>query len=139
MNATFLDAIIKGGTIAPSVNQCGFSIGAHNDSTFGSDDATRERCRERGVQFQAYSPLGGLSGVDVLHNPRVEAVAARHNVSTAAVALRWLVQQGLPFVTSSIKRDYDVEDLAVVGIGPDAALGRRLVLAEAEMAALAAI
>ena len=34
---------------------------------------------------------------------------------------------------------YDVEDLAVVGIGPDAALGRRLVLAEAEMAALAAI
>ena len=45
----------------------------------------------------------------------------------------------MPFVTSSMERDYDVEDLAVVGIGPGAARGRRLVLAEAEMAALAAI
>jgi diketogulonate reductase-like aldo/keto reductase len=139
MNASFLDAIIHGSTIPPSVNQCGFSVGAHNTSTFGSDAATRERCRDRGVRYQAYSPLGGLSGVDVLHHPQVKAIAAHHGASTATVALRWVVQQSIPFVTSSMDRQYDIEDLAAAGAGPNAAKGKQLVLSQAEMAVLSAI
>jgi diketogulonate reductase-like aldo/keto reductase len=131
-----LDAIIKGGTIPPAVNQCGMSVGAHNSSTFGSDRTTLERCRDRGVTYQAYSPLGGLSGVDILRNPTVEAVAARHHASTATVALRWLVQQGVPFVTSSTKAGYDLEDLSTRVVGNRSGA---LWLSDAEMALLATV
>jgi diketogulonate reductase-like aldo/keto reductase len=84
------------------------------------------------VQYEAYSPLGGLSGLDILSNPAVEAVAARHNASTATVALRWVVQQEVPFVTSSTKEGYDLEDLGAVGSGA-------VLLSPSEMAALSAI
>jgi diketogulonate reductase-like aldo/keto reductase len=143
MNATLLDAIAADARarrqpdgIVPAVNQVGFSIGAHNDSVFGSDAATFARCRALGIHYQAYSPLGGLSGIDVLHAPAVEAVAAAHNTSTATVALRWVVQQGLPFVTSSTDAGYDLEDLAAAANGSSSGA---VVLSAAEMAALAAV
>ena len=44
-------------------------------------------------------------------DPTVKAVAARHNRTAAAVALRWVVQQGVPVATSSGKESYDVYDL----------------------------
>ena len=57
------------------------------------------------------------------------AVAAAHNRSAAAVALRWVVQQGVPVVTSSDKAEYDEEDLAVFDFN----------LTAAEMESLAAV
>ena len=51
---------------------------------------TLAKCREKGITYSAYSPLGGLSGVEVLRNPIVSAVGAAHNKSTAQVALRWV-------------------------------------------------
>ena len=136
MNATMLDAIVddvhaRADGIMPAVNQVGFSIGAHNDSVFGSDAATRASCVLHGVQYEAYSPLGGLSGVDVLRDPTVQRIAATHNASTATVALRWVVQQGVPFVTSSTDAAYDREDLAAALNGT--------VLSAMEMAMLTAI
>ena len=137
MNATMLEAIVadaagRADGIAPAVNQVGFSIGAHSDSVLGSDAATMAACKRHGVQYEAYSPLGGLSGVDVLRHPVVLRVAAAHNASAATVALRWVVQQGVPFVTSSTSAAYDAEDLA-------AATQNATVLTAEEMAALAAI
>merc|ERR1712050_763747 len=100
MDAILKDVQSRSDGIKPVVNQVGFSIGAHNDTVFGSDPATQAFCGKHGVRYEAYSPLGGLSGIDVLHNPTVERVAAAHNASSATVALRWVVQQGVPFVTS---------------------------------------
>ena len=68
--------------------------------------------------------LGGTSRV--LHDPTVLAVAAAHNRSAAAVALRWVVQQGVPVVTSSDKAEYDDEDLAVFDFNLTAAEMERL-------------
>ena len=59
----FLSSDIK---VKPAVNQCGFSIGAHNISKLGRNDETRAYCQSQGIAYQAYSPLGGLSDVDVL-------------------------------------------------------------------------
>ena len=78
------------------------------------------------MTYSAYSPLGGLSGIDVLHDPVVERIAAAHNTSTAQVALRWVVQQGVVAVTASDKASYDVSDLNIFGFE----------LTEADMAAL---
>ena len=100
--------------IAPAVNQVGFSVGAHSDSVLGSDAATMAACKRHGVQYEAYSPLGGLSGVDVLRHPVVLRVAAAHNASAATVALRWVVQQGVPFVVHSRSASHLRDDLAAV-------------------------
>ena len=59
----------------------------------------------------------------------VEASAAAHNRAAAAIALRWVVQQGFPIVTSSDSREYDEEDLAIFSFN----------LTEAEMVKLAAV
>ena len=40
-------------------------------------------------------------------------MAAAHNKSTAQVALRYVVQQGIVAVTSSNVEEYDVSDLEV--------------------------
>ena len=97
----------------PVVNQCGFSIGGHNDSKFGRDFGTLDKCREKKITYSAYSPLGGLSGVDVLSNPKVVAVGKAHNKSSAQVALRWVTQQGVVAVTASTKASHLAGDLDI--------------------------
>lgn len=108
----FLSSDIK---IKPAVNQCGYSIGAHNRSDAGGDDATRIYCQSQGIAYQAYSPLGGLSGIDVLGDKDVNAIALAHKVSAAQVALRWVAQQGALFVTAGSKSEYLQEDLDIYG------------------------
>jgi 2,5-diketo-D-gluconate reductase B len=66
-----------------------------------------------GTVFQAYSPLGHGKA---MKNAAVVKIAADHKVSTAQVALAWIVQQGHALVTSSNDLDYDKEDLAVADV-----------------------
>jgi diketogulonate reductase-like aldo/keto reductase len=42
---------------------------------------------------------------------QVVEVAAAHNVSSAQVGLKWIVQQGLPLTTAVWRLDYMLEDL----------------------------
>jgi len=101
-----IDALLKVATIKPAVNQCEFSISNHDDATF-------QHCQELNITYSAYSPLGGLSGVDILHHPDVANVAATHAKSTAQVALRWVVQQGVVAVSASTKASHDLSDLEI--------------------------
>merc|ERR1711920_597524 len=95
----------------------------------GKDDATLAKCKELGITLSAWAPLGGVSGVDVLHDPHVAAVAAAHKANTAQVGLRWLVQQGIPAVTSTDNPAHAASDLAVYDFE----------LSEEEMALLSAL
>jgi len=105
--ATDIDALLKTATVKPAVNQCEFSIGHH-------DDQALQRCKELGITYAAYSPLGGLQNpVDVLHDADVAAVAKVHNRSTAEVALRWVVQQGVVAVSSTTKESHMRSDLSI--------------------------
>lgn len=114
-NATLLEALVTKTTIKPAVNQVSFSIGGHSrvETPTGHDDVTLAKCKELGVTLSAWAPLGHVSGIDVLHEPHVVAVAASHNRSTAQIALRWLVQQGIPAVTSTNSPGHAASDLAV--------------------------
>merc|ERR1712217_24755 len=81
-------------------NQCEFSVGH-------PDDSTREYCKEQGITYSAYSPLGGLMNpFDVHHSKDVNEIAAAHNVSWAQVALRYVTQQGIVAVTSTTKESH---------------------------------
>ena len=56
-----------------------------------------------------------MTGVHVLSDPTVLAVAQERNKSTAQVGLKWLVQQGIALVTASnsaahIQGDLDIFD-----------------------------
>lgn len=117
--------------VKPAVNQCGYSIGGHFDSLWGRDDATVQACRGAGVTYSAYSPLGSWakSGVHVLTQPDVVAVAEIHNVSAAQVALRWVVQQNITAVTAASNLEYAQQDLDIFGF----------VLSDEEMKRLAAV
>lgn len=130
-NASLLEAFVAKVSIKPAVNQVAFSIGGHwqAEQPYGSDDATLAKSRELGVTLSAYAPLGGTSGVDVLHDPHVVAVASAHGVSTAQVALRWLIQQGIPAVTATDSPAHAASDLATYD----------LELTDEEMRSLAAV
>lgn len=113
-NSTLIDALYAAGLrVPPSVNQCGFSIGNHDDSKNGRDFDTLNKCKELGITYSAYSPLGGLSGVDVLGNPTVKSIGEHYGKSSAQVALRWLTQQGIVVVTASDKVSHLQTDLDI--------------------------
>lgn len=131
-NASLLAEMLPKMKAKPSVNQCGHSIGAHNSShnpELGGDDATVAFCQENGISYSAYSPLGGLNGLDVFKDPTVIAVAKMHSVSPAQVALRWLVQQNITIVTAADEFDYIKEDIDLFSFA----------LTEQEMAELSAL
>ena len=129
-NASAIDALYAAGLrVPPAVNQCGFSIGGHSHSALGRDIATLRKCEELNITYSAYSPLGGLSGVNVLGNPTVLGIGKVHNKTSAQVALRWVTQQGVVAVTASNKSSYDKEDLDIYDF----------TLSDAEMTALSAI
>eukprot|EP00971_Amphidinium_carterae_P120282 2383442-Amphidinium_carterae.1 len=112
-NASLVDAFIPQVTVRPVVNQVGFSVGGHSptESKWGRDDVTLTKCKELGMHLTAYSPLGGITGVDVMKDPTVLAVGKAHNRSAAQVALRWLVQQDIPIITSTSSEAHAKADL----------------------------
>ena len=98
-----LTPVLAAGGVPPAVNQCQMSIGSH-------DDATIAFCKAHNITYEAYSPLKHLDFSD----PRITAVASAHKVQPAAVALRWINQQGVVVATSpGSNREYAVEDLAI--------------------------
>jgi len=61
--------------------------------------------RARGIVPQAYSPLGGRSGIfdpTVLHANITNRIGAAHNKSAADVALKWLTDNRIPVVVQSM-------------------------------------
>jgi 2,5-diketo-D-gluconate reductase B len=97
---------------------------AHLDQT-----KLTQACRERGLIFTAYCPLGRGR---LLHDPVLAEIAARKERSLAQIALRWLIQQGniIPIPRSSnakrMAENLDVFDFALsaVEMGRIAALKR---------------
>lgn len=118
-NATVIEALYAAGLrVPPSVNQCGFSVGEHNSSHNGRDFETLNKCKERNITYSAYSPLAGLTDVDVFSNPILKSIGQRHGKSSAQVALRWITQQGVVVVTASdnvshLKTDLEIFDFTL--------------------------
>jgi diketogulonate reductase-like aldo/keto reductase len=84
-NASQLSDLMKQTNVKPAINQCGFSIGIPDRSELGRDAATRKYCKDNSIFYEAYSPLGGLSKINVLGDKDVVAIAAKHGVSAAQV------------------------------------------------------
>eukprot|EP00419_Tripos_fusus_P023026 CAMPEP_0172723296 /NCGR_PEP_ID=MMETSP1074-20121228/83477_1 /TAXON_ID=2916 /ORGANISM="Ceratium fusus, Strain PA161109" /LENGTH=322 /DNA_ID=CAMNT_0013549509 /DNA_START=53 /DNA_END=1021 /DNA_ORIENTATION=+ len=99
--------------VYPMVNQIGYHIGMGPDPS-----GFRSLAEKKGVVLQAYSPLGNKpwkqgADPDILKGNFTTALAQAHGKSTIQVALKWLVQHGVPAVTKSsnpehLKQDFDL-------------------------------
>lgn len=92
---------------APLVtNQCEYHPYLRQDAVIGA-------CREWGMAFTAYSPLGRQR---VLDDPVITGIATRHGRSPAQVVLRWELQQpGVVTIPKSatparIRENFDIFD-----------------------------
>lgn len=65
-----------------------------------------------GIVLESWSPLAcGQNGI--FRDPILGAIGEAHDKSAAQVALRWLVQRGIPFNVKSTHPDHMAENLAV--------------------------
>jgi 2,5-diketo-D-gluconate reductase A len=82
------------------------------------DESMLAFCKEHNIQLQAWSPLGGASG-SVLSHPVVKGIAAKHNVSTAQVTLRWSLQRGVAVVVGTADPAHAKGDIELFGFELD--------------------
>jgi diketogulonate reductase-like aldo/keto reductase len=86
-------------------------------------------CRQHGVAFTSYCPLGRGSVGGVIDEPAVKAMAARLKRTPAQVVLRWHLQQGLVAIPRSANKQRIAENIGVYDFA----------LADADMATLSAL
>lgn len=99
-----LEKLLTESKITPAVNQ----IEIH---PYFQNRETVDFCRERGIQIEAYSPLG--SGGDLLQEPLLKAIAKKHKVSTAQVVLRWHLQNGFVVIPKARSKEHLRANLAI--------------------------
>jgi aryl-alcohol dehydrogenase-like predicted oxidoreductase len=129
VTARHLDEALRVTPIAAVQNRCNVL------DTRDFDSGLVERCRELGIAYVPYSPVGGHMGHRRLDQyPALARTAAKHGTTPYVIALAWLLAQGphivpIPGATkvSSIESSLtaprvrlDAEDLAAL-----AALGAR--------------
>lgn len=51
--------------------------------------------------MQAWSPLGG-NGTNLINDPRILAIAEKHNKSGAQIIIRWDIQSGVLTIPKSV-------------------------------------
>lgn len=110
--------VMDDATVPVALNQVEYNVQTHNEDTIKFCDALN-------ITVEAASPLGGSleSEQAATEEQAVTAIANRHGVSAAQVALRWILQRGhtavlLPKSIAGLSRDTDVwsftlEDLEV--------------------------
>ena len=82
-------------------------------------------CREKGVSFTAYCPLGRAG--DILADPKVTTIAKRHGKTSAQVVLRWQIQQqAVIAIPKSAHRERIAENIAIFDFALDDAEMRTL-------------
>ena len=93
-------------------------------------EKVRAFCAEKGIQLQAWYPLGH-GNVDLVNDPVFVALADKYGKSTVQVILRWHLQMGFGFVPGSksqthIRENAEIFDFALTDAEMDkiAALNR---------------
>jgi alcohol dehydrogenase (NADP+) len=73
-------------------------------------------CKEKGVVFLAFAPLGHGMRPGLLEDPVISAIAARVGKTSAQVLLAWAVQRGTALLTTpksaaQAKENFDISAL----------------------------
>jgi diketogulonate reductase-like aldo/keto reductase len=89
--------------VVPAVNQVQYHVG------MGDDPHTLlSYCAKKGIVIQAYSPLGNGK---LISDAALSDIGKPMGKSAAQVALKWIVDKGLPLATKADKAEYLKEDI----------------------------
>eukprot|EP00041_Stephanoeca_diplocostata_P004242 m.42060 g.42060 ORF g.42060 m.42060 type:complete len:258 (+) comp14997_c0_seq2:334-1107(+) len=100
-----LECILKNATVTPAVNQVMHHVGMGPDPL-----KIRDFCAQHGIVVEAYSPLGSGSKELISGNLTTD-IGKKYNKSSPEVAIKWIVQQGLPLATKASNPEYLREDI----------------------------
>jgi len=104
-----LKCIAETATVTPAVNQVQFHVG------MGKDPAgLKSYCDSKGIVTQAYSPFGDGTS-ELITGDLVTNIGKAHNMTGAQVALRWLIENGVPLSSKTTKASHMKEDLDIFG------------------------
>ncbi|WP_163852616.1 aldo/keto reductase [Paenibacillus elgii] len=98
-----LEDLMNDAEIKPMVNQ----VELHPRL---SQQALRDFCAQHGIQIEAWSPL--MQG-QLLDNPVLQEIGARHGKSVVQVILRWDLQHGIVTIPKSTKAHRIIENASV--------------------------
>src|ERR1700722_3749640 len=77
-------------------------------------------CKEKGIVFLAFAPLGHGMRPGLLEDPVISAIAARVEKTPAQVLLAWAVQRGTALLTTPRTADRARENLSISALPEDA-------------------
>jgi diketogulonate reductase-like aldo/keto reductase len=100
-----LERILEIGSVVPAANQMEFNPQMQ-------DDGILSMCREKGIAFEAWSPLGsGKLSADKLR--RAGEIGAQYGKSGQQAILRWVLQKGIVVFPKSTHRERILENAAL--------------------------
>jgi len=99
------------------VNQVHYQVGMGKDPQGFASYALSQ-----GIVLQAWSPFGkgGHGSDDVLKGPLTSAIAKKHDRTTAQVALKWILNNGVAVAVKSSSKDHLKQDLDLFDFELDA-------------------
>eukprot|EP00440_Ansanella_granifera_P020046 gb/GFBE01021778.1/.p1 GENE.gb/GFBE01021778.1/~~gb/GFBE01021778.1/.p1 ORF type:complete len:334 (+),score=86.73 gb/GFBE01021778.1/:1-1002(+) len=98
-----IEDVLEVATVPIAVNQVQYHVGMGSASHLATDD--RDFMRKKGILYQSFSPLCGPcnppDNKELISGKLVTEIGKAHNKTGSQVALRWLVQQGIPVIPKS--------------------------------------
>lgn len=93
--------------VTPALNQIAYHVGMGPDPS-----GIKSEGDKLGVVTQAYSPLGDGKS-ELITGSLVSGIGKAHGWSGAQVAMRWILDNGVPLTTKTTKASHMQEDLAI--------------------------
>lgn len=105
-----LEALAECSDIKPTVNQ--FEI-----SPLNTQKELIKYCQERGIAVEAMSTFSHYRLVEprmeIIENPILQEVAAKHNKSVVQIVLRWMLQQDIIMIPKTWDPNYLEENISI--------------------------
>ena len=105
LDDTFID-LVNNCRIIPAVDQ----IETH---VFRQQYAIQKMLEEYGTVLQSWSPLACAKG-NIFHNPVLMEIANAYDKTVAQIALRWLIQRGIPVIPKSTHKERMEENMHIL-------------------------
>lgn len=98
-----VEDILEVATVPIALNQVMYHVGMGNSPDVATD--YKDYMKSKGIVYMSFStlcgPCDGDEPMELINGPLVTEIGNAHNVTGAQVALKWVVQQGIPVVPKS--------------------------------------
>eukprot|EP00929_Paragymnodinium_shiwhaense_P090490 TRINITY_DN50681_c0_g2_i1.p2 TRINITY_DN50681_c0_g2~~TRINITY_DN50681_c0_g2_i1.p2 ORF type:complete len:327 (+),score=107.78 TRINITY_DN50681_c0_g2_i1:94-1074(+) len=109
---THIDDILEVATVPIAVDQVQYHVGMGPSDPNANDD--KLYIQDRGILYQSFSPLCGPCdpphNMELVNGSLVTNIGKKYNKSGPQVALKWLVQQGIPVIPRSHQTEHMLQN-----------------------------